>query len=284
MKKFLFITLAGALTLAACTKDYGNIVVTSSVDDVELVNLNFSTYSTEPMTKAPVDLTSLITRLDVYIIEGTDTLIVNQVKNEDAGFGSVTASLKKTKTYTLYAIGHKGYGPAELDGSSLSFPDNRITDTFFYSGTFCPGNTTSLNCTMNRIVGMFKLTITDELPEDLAKVQFSISETALGYNVGSGSLANVSDRLVTINNPSSAQDGSTTFKIYALATSAASSIDVTVTALSAEDDVIEERIFQDVPIKAGYISAYTGTFFITTGMSLSFVGPEDWASFESQEY
>lgn len=282
MKKILF--LASALLLAACSKDSDSILVTPFVDEMELVSLNFSTYTTEPMTKAPVDLTSLITRLDVYIIEGTDTLVVNQVKEGNASFGSVSASLKKTKTYTLYAVGHKGYNPAILDDAVLSFPENRITDTFFYSGTFCPATQTNLNCTMNRIVGMFKITITDALPEGLAKVQFSIGETALSYNVGSGALANVSDRLVTINNPSSAQDGSTTFKIYALATSTASSIDVTVTALTSEDEVIEERTFTDVPIKAGYISAYTGTFFITTGMSLSFVGPEDWASFESQEY
>ena len=57
-------------------------------------------------------------------------------------------------------------------------------------------------------------------------------------------------------------------------------IDVTVTALDAEDNVIEEKSFADVPIQAGYITTFKGTFFVTTGMSFSFQSSGDWTDYD----
>ena len=235
------------------------------------------------MTKTAVDIADLSTRLDVYIACGEDVIEFHQNKTEDDGFGTISASLNKTKSYTVYAMAHKGSGPATLEDGIFSFTDNKITEALYCKVTFSPSLVTTLACSMSRIVGMFKLIMTDPLPEDLAKVRFTVADSYLGYGA-EGTLENQGDKVSVINNPSSANDGSTTFKVYCLATNESATYDITVTALDSDDEVIEEKTFEDVALQAGYMTTYRGTFFVTTGLSISFSTPDEWASFDEETY
>lgn len=249
-----------------------------------MVTISFrSRITSEPMTKTATDIADLSTRLDVYIVCGEDILEFHQNKTEDESFGSITTALNKTKTYTVYAMAHKGSGPSTMEDGVFTFTDNKITETLYCKVSFSPSLTTSLVCSMNRIVGMFKLIMTDPLPQGLAKVRFTVADTYLGYGIN-GTLENQGDKVSVINNPSSAQDGSTTFKVYCLAGEESDTFDITVTALNEDDEVIEEKTFQDVPLQAGYMSTYRGTFFVTTGMSVSFSTTDEWSSFEEESY
>ena len=283
----LFFALAATIAFASCNRE---ILTTNEPEklpenqDTEMVTISFrSRITSEPMTKTVTDIAELSNRLDVYIVCGEDILEFHQNKTDDEGFGSITTSLNKTKTYTVYAMAHKGSGPATMEDGVFTFTDNKITETLYCKVSFSPSLTTSLACSMNRIVGMFKLIMTDPLPQGLAKVRFTVSDTYLGYGIN-GTLENQGDKVSVINNPSSAQDGSTTFKVYCLAGEESYTFDITVTALNEDDEVIEEKTFQDVPLQAGYMSTYRGTFFVTTGMSVSFSTTDEWASFEEESY
>ena len=286
MRKAIF-ALAAAIAFASCNRE---IITTNEpekqpeIQETEMVTISFrSRITSEPMTKTATDIADLSTRLDVYIVCGEDILEFHQNKTEDESFGSITTALNKTKTYTVYAMAHKGSGPATMEDGVFTFTDNKITETLYCKVSFSPSLTTSLDCSMNRIVGMFKLIMTDPLPQGLAKVRFTVSDTYLGYGIN-GTLENQGDKVSVINNPSSAQDGSTTFKVYCLAGEESYTFDITVTALNEDDEVIEEKTFQDVPLQAGYMSTYRGTFFVTTGMSVSFSTTDEWASFEEESY
>lgn len=251
-------------------------------NDVAVV-LNFSSYAMEPMTKTPTAISELSSRLDVYIVSENDVMAFHQTKSDDVDFGTVYTILDKTQTYTLYAVAHKGSGPASLEGDIISFQDNKITETFFCGRTFCPGDLSTVECNMNRIVGQFRFVIQDEFPEDVTKLRFTFHDTGLGFHVN-GYTTNIGDKVSVINNPSHANDGSTTCKIYCLADSETTTIDVTVEALDADDDVVESRDFADVPIKAGYVTSFTGTFFVTTALSFNFFSGDSWEDYISMEF
>ena len=285
MKKALFFAIA-CIAHASCTKVQQPSIAPVNNDNYAIVSLSFYPYQIEPIaTKVNVSIADLSKRLDVFIVEGANVTAIHQNKDTQAeGFGSVSATLNKTKTYTLYAVAHKGSGEASLANSILTFADDKITDTFFYSTTFTPAETVNLSCLMHRIVGRFKLTMTDALPANLAKVQFTVSGSGLGYHV-SGYSTNVGDKTSIINNPSSANDGTTTFNIYILADSdEPSPVDVTVTALDADDATIETKTFESVPIQAGYSTAYRGAFFITQAASMTFTAPDTWNNFDEETF
>ena len=115
------------------------------------------------MTRAAVSIADVVTKLDVWIYEsGSEVTAIHQ-----AGFGCwlrfMTVTLDKTKTYTLYAVGHKGGRGGDGSDGVISFTDDKVTH-MFYSTTFSPATTTSLSCLMNRIVADFRLEITDDIP------------------------------------------------------------------------------------------------------------------------
>ena len=56
-------------------------------------------------------------------------------------------------------------------------------------------------------------------------------------------------------------------------------VDIEVEALNPTNDG-EVRQFTQVPIKNGYVTTYSGTFFITFGMDFSF-SVDDWNEYGS---
>lgn len=274
--------LAGAILLASCSQSTVGIEVDDY--DTKTVVLTFSPYEVDPMTKADVSIADLSKRLDVFIYEGDEEVTsIHQSKDDmESGFGSVSATLKSNKTYKIYAVAHKGNGPTTLEDGVMTWPDNKITETFYYSTTLSPNYTNQLNCVMHRIVGMFKFVIQDSLPENLASVTFSIAGTNLAYDVESGPV-NPGEKVSIINNPTSGNDG-TIFKIYCLAEDDLSTIDVTVTAKDSNGEVIETMTFEDVPLQAGYITTFKGKFFVTLEMVMGFKAPSEWSSFDEETF
>lgn len=256
-----------SMVLTACSSD--NIEEMEVMSDPTDVQMTFSPYEMSAMTRAAVSIADVVTMLDVWIYEsGSEVTAIHQSAS-DAGFGSLTVTLDKTKTYTLYAIGHKADGATLADGV-ISFTDDKVTHSMFYSTTFSPATTTSLSCLMNRIVADFRLEITDDIPTGVVKFRFTVSGVYDRWSVTTGATHGI-NRVSTINYGGT----STIFNVYAITTDAQTTHDITVTALDENDQEVQTRTFVDVPLRNGYKTNYRGTFFIDTPMSMSFtVG--DW--------
>ena len=109
-------------------------------------------------------------------------------------------------------------------------------------------------------------------------MQFTITNVFDRWNVSSGGTHNL-DRtsIVTYNGTNS------TFIVYAIVTDAATTHDITVTALDENDQEVQTRTFADVPLRNGYKTSYRGTFFIDTPMTMSFtVG--DWNEYDTVDF
>ena len=236
------------------------------------VTLTFSPYTMEAMTRTATSIASIVTHLDVWITDGSTQVEAHQT-NTDDGFGTVSMTLDKTKTYTMYAVAHKADGATLTDGV-VAFTDDKVTHSMWYTTTFSPSTTTSLSCEMTRIVADFRLEITDEIPSSVKKLRFTVSEVFDRWSVTDGGTHQL-DRTSIINyNGTSA-----VFNIYAIVTDAQTTHTVTVTALDENDQEVQTRTFADVPLRNGYKTNYRGTFFIDSQMTMSFtVG--DWNEYD----
>lgn len=268
------LAMVAVAMLTACTNDGAGEVLNHETAEVRMT---FSPYDVEPMMRAAV--ADYATRLDVWLYEGgTEVQAVHQ-QSTDEGFASLSVRLEKAKTYTVYAVAHKAAGAATLSNGVVSWPDDKVTHSFFYSQTFSPATTATLNCLMERIVGNFRLEVTDKVPEGVARMTVDVGVSPTRWNVA-GYGKNAVSRVSSF---SPAVGASPTLSVFLLAGSDEEKRDVTVTAYDANDAVVQQRVFSDVPIRAGYRSTYRGAFFTEADEVMTFT-VNDWMDYETVEF
>ena len=260
--------------LTACTDDGAGEVAN---DETAEVRMTFSPYDVEPLTRAAV--ADYATRLDVWIYDGdTEVQAVHQ-QSTDKGFASLSVQLEKSKTYTVYAVAHKAAGAATLNNGVVSWPDDKVTHSFFYSQSFSPATTTTLSCLMERIVGNFRLEVTDKVPEGVARMTIDMGVSPTRWNVeGYGENA-----VSRVSSFTPAGGSSPTLSVFMLAGNDEEKRDMTVTAYDGEDAVVQQRVFEDVPIRAGYRSTYRGAFFTSGEVSMTLT-TNDWMDYETVDF
>ena len=271
MKKVMII-LAAAL-LAACSNEKSDY---SDYSEYSEVTLTFTPYQMEALTRSAVSIADVVNHLDVWIYEsGSEVTAIHQT-TASAGFGTVSAILDKTKTYTLYAVGHKADGATLADGV-ISFTDDKVTHSMFYTTTFSPATTTGLSCLMNRIVADFRLDITDDVPDACKKLRFTISNVYDRWNVSTGGTHSL-DRVSTISYGGT----SAIFNVYAITTDAQTLHTVTVEALDNDGNALvpaQVKTFENVPLRNGYKTTYRGAFFTEENMTMTFT-VDDWNEYD----
>ena len=243
------------------------------------VVLTFSPYDVSPMTRTAVSIADVVTHLNVWMVNGDDVIALQQTSSDD-GFGTITATLDRTKTYTLYAIGHKADGATLSDGV-ISFTDDKVTHSMFYQTTFSPATTTSLSCLMTRIVADFRMEITDDFPDAVKKIRFTISDVYDRWNVSTGGTHSL-DRVSTISYGGT----SSIFNVYAITTDAQTLHTVTVEALDADGNALvpaQQKVFENVPLRNGYKTTYRGAFFTEENMTMTFT-VNDWNEYETVDF
>ena len=265
MKKLMYIILA--LLLAACEKpviDDEDFVATKDTN----VILHFTQYQQEAFTRSATDITNLCSRLNIAIFdaEGTKVKTVAQ-KEGDASYGTVALSLA-AGTYRLVVIAHSCDGSATITSTEkVTFPNNKVTDTFFYFGDLVvTAEKQSYDLTLTRAVAMFRLVLTDEsIPNNVAKLKF--------YYLGGSSTFSPKDGYGCVNSkqteirpvPADFVSG-TAFEIYTLPHTEEDVLTkLTVTALDANDNILKERVFENIPITRNQVTRYTGIFFGSGG-------------------
>lgn len=284
MKANIIIISLAVMTMTACSSEGSSTFNPPLGFDDSLceetststVTLRFSPYDIVPMTRATASISNFCTRLDLWIVEGENVIDLHQTAEDN--LGNVSVTLAKDKTYTLYAIAHRCTAQATLVNGIISFPEDKVTHSMFYTTTFSPATTTTIDCLMHRIVGQFHIDTTDPVPDNVAKFTYAIPQTYTKYAV-TGNGTSPADRLTTINVTSRRDDGTVGMSIYIIAANdATTTFNITVTALASDESVIRQRVFEDVPIRNGYRTNYRGAFFAspTTQYTFGFTVDSDW--------
>ena len=277
MKKTIFTVLCVlGVGLTACTSE--EQISVAKEDTTVTLSFEGIKFDMQPMgTRATIAESA--SRLDVWVYEnGSEVEAVHQTSS-DSGFGTVSLTLNNTKTYTLYALAHKATTACTLAGGIISFPDDKPKESFFYTNTFSPATTTSINAEMSRITGKFTLQTTDAVPDDVDHVQFIIGNTALRYGVD-GTLSNITARTVDFPNITRKADSTCSFSFNILASDAVADFEITATAYASDNSIIETKTFDAVPIRNNYRTTYTGAFFTTSEFSMTFTCA-DWQDYDT---
>ncbi|UKK49638.1 FimB/Mfa2 family fimbrial subunit [Prevotella sp. E9-3] len=262
MKKLMYIVLA--LLLAACEKPIIDDTTGKMVAADANVILHFTQYQQEAFTRSATDITNLCSRLNIAIFdaEGTKVKTVAQ-KEGDASYGTVALSLA-AGTYRLVVIAHSCDGSATITSTEkVTFPNNKVTDTFFYYGDLVVvTEKQSYDLTLTRAVAMFRLVLTDEsIPASVAKFKF--------YYLGGSSTFSPKDGYGCVQSKQTEIRPVSTDGIYEIYTLPHTEEDVltklTVTALDANDNILKERTFENIPITRNQVTRYTGSFFGSGG-------------------
>ena len=269
-----------AAVCVACSSDNQEEPVMNQGETAE-VTLTFSPYEVTAMTRASVSIADVVTKLNVWIYEsGSETAAVHQ-SSADADFGTVSVTLDKTKTYTLYAVAHKAESATLADGV-ITFADDKVTHAMYYSTTFSPATTTSLSCLMNRIVADFRLEITDDVPAECKKIRFTISDVFDRWSVTSGGTHQL-NRVSTINYGGT----SAIFNVYAITTDAQTLHTVTVEALDNDGNPLvpaQAKTFENVPLRNGYKTTYRGAVFTKQEVTSAFTVENDWQEYDVVDF
>ena len=247
-------------------------------------------------TRAAQPVTALCTRLNFAIYQNGEKVKTVAQKQGDASFGSVALNLSEG-TYQLVIIAHSSNGTATMTSEEkVTFPDNRVTDTFYYYGPLTvTAETETHDLALTRAVAMFRLVLTDDDLSDVAQMKFYYTGGSSTFSPATGYGSVNSRQTVTLDVPAtpngsdySGADGipstATVLEVYTFPHAETGELKMTVTALAANGQTLAERTFERVPVTRNQITQYTGSFFGSGGSGQQSEGTfrltadPDWSS------
>ena len=261
MKKIIFLSLVAVL--ASCQQiDFDNIG--QDADGNSNVMLTFSTYGQQEFTRAAAPLTDQCARLSVAVFDEDDAKVgsTKSQKVGDANFGSVGLSLPDG-TYTIVAVAHNGDGNCTITSpTKVTFPSNKMTDTFCYCGELVVDGSVSESLEMKRVVAMMRLTITDVIPDGVARLKF--------YYTGGSSTLNPRTGFGCVNSKqteyrSVIDDNGMPVSVYEIYTAPHEQNDILKLTITSQDasngdiDVFEPM--ENIPVTVNKITTWEGSLF-----------------------
>lgn len=201
----------------------------------------------------------------VYTVSGDSYTRVQNVNQsaDDESFGTVTFRLEEGD-YKVLVLAHNGdMSPTTTNPQKIEFNKNKtttkMTDTFLYwSDLTIADGTTSFNLDLTRAVAMFQLNLTDSaIPENVSQLKFYYQggSSTLDATSGYGCVASKQTEVIDVT------PGKNTYEVYTFIRTNSNSLEMTVSALNSEGEVLKEMKFTDVAITKNYKTRYTGEMF-----------------------
>lgn len=213
------------------------------------------------ISRATTDASQICTHINVAVFSGnTKVKAINQDK-DDNQFGTISFRLEKG-TYTIVILAHSCQGDATITSANeIKFPNNKITDTFYYYGEIDVMENQSYDITLNRAVSKFLLAIEDNMPENVKDVTFKYTGGSSTFDATIG-LGCVNSRQTETREVTSDMAGKPTeFEIYTFPHAETDELKITVTASDASQNTVREKVFDNVPVRINQITRYSGHFF-----------------------
>jgi hypothetical protein len=269
------------LTMNACEKGYtaeeetktGNESnVTLRVKSIEMVPFENTTIS-----RASTEMSELCSRLQFAVFKDGEKKKNISQQAGDAGFGEAAISLPEGD-YQLVVMGHSCTGTATItDLEKITFPNNKVTDTFYYYGTFTVGNDSKIvELDLKRAVAMLRFNLTQPLTENIKQLKFLYTGGSSTFSAITG-FGSVKSHQTEIRDVASGQK---VFEVYTFPHAQEGKLKVTITALDANGTEIAETVMEEIPVEVNKISVYNGVLFDDTtnssSPSIKVKGDGDW--------
>ena len=192
-------------------------------------------------------------RLSIAIFDGEEKVKTLNLTAEKDGYDDIGINLDAGK-YRMVAIGHNGSGNCTISSpEKVKFYKNKMTDTFFYYGTFnvIDGEDTDDYILLNRAVAQFKVHITDAtIPAEAHSIKFY-------YTGGSSTLDAVTGYGCVKSRQTEnfkLQEGKRDYSVYTFPREENKGLKMTINILDADAQSIKEYSKESVPVKCSNIT------------------------------
>lgn len=258
---------AASLFLMSCERlswdddsDTSKISTSSCNVTLQVSPFTQTAFSSERASRATQPVEEVCSRLTFAVFnakDGTKDKTVHQT-SDDADFGTVSISLP-AGTYRVLAIAHNSGKSASVSAADkITFDKNIVTDTFYdYQQIEVDEEESSHNLTLTRTVAMFRLVISDNIPENVKTFKFYYTGGSSTFSAVSG-LGSVNSRQTVDLNASPNQH---TYEVYTFPHKETDALHMTITALDASGAEVAKKEFTDVPVTTNMITEYAGNFF-----------------------
>ena len=244
----------------------------SKKKSIEMVPFENTTIS-----RASTEMSELCSRLQFAVFKDGEKKKNISQQAGDAGFGEATISLPEGD-YQLVVMGHSCTGTATItDLEKITFPNNKVTDTFYYYGTFTVGNDSkTVELDLKRAVAMLRFNLTQPLAENIKQLKFLYTGGSSTFSAITG-FGSVNSRQTEIRDVASGQK---VFEVYTFPHAQEGKLKVTITALDANGTEIAETVMEEIPVEVNKISVYNGVLFDdstnSSSPSIKVKGDGDW--------
>ena len=279
------------LSLVSCEKAVAEEETQKEQQDEEsIITFKINGFSVEPFdTRATQNIVNYCNRLEFAVYQDGKLKSSVSQKKADDDYGTASMTLKPG-TYKLMILAYSSNSSETLDISnpqSISFANAMgFSDTFYYYGdlTVTSSNQT-LEITMLRATSLLSFTITDELPNNLYKIDMSYSGGSRILNATTGMGVTKANDKQEVRWNVSGYTAPLTLNEYTFLPTETGSLTLTVTAMDSNDKVIQERTFTNVPVQYGMKTVYSGQFFTqSASVNFSLTAETDWETYKTIQF
>lgn len=191
-------------------------------------------------------------RLSIAIFDGEEKVKTLNLKAEDS-YKDIGINLEAGK-YRMVAIGHNGSGNCTISSpEKVKFYKNKMTDTFFYYGTFNvrDGEDTDDYILLKRAVAQFKVHISDAtIPAEAHSIKFYYTggSSTLDAVTGYGCVQSRQTETFKL------QEGERDYSVYTFPREENKGLKMTINILDADAQSIKEYSKEGVPVKCNNIT------------------------------
>lgn len=276
-KRIIFVLATVVFLLVSCEKGYEaeNESGVESEESSIKVSFNIVGVSQSDVSETDTDteatgLAQYCTRINLAAFNEAGIKTSLNQTSADSDFGTLSLTLSEGN-YDVVIIAHSGTGNATISSvDEIKFPNNKMTDTFYYYGQITVSGNSSYDITLERAVAMFRFIITDTTPTNVTQMQFYYTGGSSTFDASTG-FGCVQSRQTEVRDvPAEAYEGQSQYEVYTLPHATDDTLKVVVTALDTEGVTILERTFTSVPVTVNKVTQYTGEFFGSTTEQGSF--------------
>lgn len=231
------------------------------------------------------DVGKVCTRLNFAVYQnGTRVEQINQLAT-DADFGSVNLSLATGK-YLLVVMAHSCGGNATMtDPSKVTFPNNKLTDTFWYGDSIEVREDSTYSLKLQRVVAMFRLQTTDTVTTNVKMVRFYYTGGSSTFDAvnGVGCVNSKQTENFTITNDMVGTVSN--FEAYTFPKADSNVLNIKLSTHDQASSVIWEETLSNVPIQRNVITVYKGRVFSRSdknagGFNVDLNSDDEWTTNE----
>lgn len=289
MKNFYLTVGVILLALTSCSKEEETLVVnneslvpvTVRVNDFSMSVEDFGTraaQSVESYTGVKAMTLAFYDSDDVEVYKTTQLRADNSTYST---FGDFSLSLPMG-SYTMVVLGYGSTSAITLSNkTSAVYETDRVRETFVYTETVNITNTSAVNlaATLSRVVSKLMVISTDAQTANAAKIRTTFSAGGQGVNPMTGQSTSNTGFVNTVDILTSVGTVGGGSVNYLFLNTDEQTMNVTIDILDEDNDIISQRVVNNVPFKRNRTTKLTGSLF-TTAASSSFQVETSWLTDE----